>query len=316
MSFSTFQTITIILSAIILFLHSLSGFSREINLAGENYLKKWLGKATDKVWKSFLLGTVFTAVMQSSSAVSAMAIALVDSQILTLQSSLSILLGANIGTCVTSWMVSFKLTSLGPIFIVLGTFIGFFNWHGRILGKPIFYLGFIFFALDLISQALIPVKENELIVTYIAQNQNPLIGVFIGVLITALVQSSSVTSGLAVVLVMQSVISLPVAIALVVGSNIGTTTTGLIASLSLGINAKRSAVANCIFNITGVLILIPFFNLFVNLVNQLTQTPYFAVSIAHLLLNVFVAIIFIFNTRRVNNWLLFLIPEPKKQLPN
>jgi phosphate:Na+ symporter len=283
----------VVLSAVILFLYSLNGFSKEIQKAGQERLRLWLSRITDSRLKGFLLGVVFTGILQSSSAVSAMAIALVDAQIIGLFNSLPVLLGANVGTATTAWMVSFKLTGIGPFFIVIGTLLGLLHGNYRIIGKSIFYLGFIFFCLDLIGQSLMPFRKHPLIISLLSGNK-VYINVLAGMVVTSLVQSSSVVTGLAVLLVQQGILDLNSALGVVIGSNVGTTSTALLASTSLGIASKMSAIANFLFNFTGAALVLLFFPLFSGLIASFNMPVDMSVAMGHLLLNVIVAIIFLF----------------------
>ena len=118
---SNFRILLAVASAIVLFLYGLEGFSQEIQRLGGATLSKWLGRLTESRWRGLLLGAVATAIVQSSSAITSLTVALVDAGTMSFGSSLGVLLGANIGTTSTAWLVSLKLTSIGPFFIVLGT---------------------------------------------------------------------------------------------------------------------------------------------------------------------------------------------------
>src|SRR6201997_4465066 len=147
------------ISAIVLFLYGLEGFSREIQAVGGQTLRKWLGRLTESRWRGVVLGAIATAIIQSSSAVTSLTVALVDIGSMTLPSSLGVLLGANIGTTSTAWLVSLKLTGIGPFFIVLGNALSAMPTRFKVLGKPAFYFGFIFLSLDLVSFTLKPLAK-------------------------------------------------------------------------------------------------------------------------------------------------------------
>ena len=118
-----FQGIIAAVAAIVLFLQALQGFSREVQAVGGAALKSWLPRVTESRWRGFLIGAVATAVVQSSSAITALAVSLVDAGVISFRGSLGIVLGANVGTTATAWLVSFKLTGIGPFFIVLGALL-------------------------------------------------------------------------------------------------------------------------------------------------------------------------------------------------
>ncbi|MCY1235228.1 Na/Pi-cotransporter II-related protein [compost metagenome] len=281
-------------SAIALFLYGLSGFSRELLEAGGTRLQQWLHRATSNRFVAALLGAGFTALIQSSSAVTSLAIALVDGGVLSFSASLAILIGANVGTTATAWLVSLKLTALGPIALSLGALLSALapaRW--KPIGKVLFYFGFVLFALDLIGTELLPLRNNPAVVTALAQAGSPWIGVLAGIVITALLQSSSVTTGLAVVLVQQQVLATEAAIYLVVGANIGTTVTGLIASASMGTLARKTALINTGFKLAGAALFAPALVLFAQTVARHAPTPEMAVAMAHLIFNVLSSALFL-----------------------
>jgi phosphate:Na+ symporter len=211
------------ISAIVLFLYGLEAFSRELQAVGGETLRKWLGSLTESRWRAVALGAVATAIIQSSSAVTSLTVALVDAGTMTLRSSLGVLLGANIGTTSTAWLVSLKLTGVGPFFIVLGTALSAIPTRFKVLGKAAFYFGFIFFSLDLVSFTLKPLAQSPLFAEVLSRSSTPMMGVLAGAVVTAIVQSSSITTGLCILLVQQSILPATAAIPIVIGANIGTT---------------------------------------------------------------------------------------------
>jgi Na/Pi-cotransporter len=286
-----------ILSAIVLFLYALKNFSREIQEAGGAGLRAYLSRVTSNRWKGFLLGALATAAVQSSSAVTALAVALVDATVLTFRASLGILLGANVGTTATAWLVSFKLTGIGPLFIVLGAVTSAVAGRFRIFGQPIFYFGLIFLTLDLLSAALQPLRQDPLVVDWLGYARHPLVGTGLGVALTAIVQSSSVTTGLVILLVQHNMLPAEAAIPVVVGANIGTTSTGLIASLQMSPVARATAIANLLFNAAGVVLFLPVVVPFSRWVVTWAGRPDSAVAWAHLLFNLAVATVFLVALR-------------------
>jgi phosphate:Na+ symporter len=309
------KVIFLVASTIILFLFSLQGFSSEIKAAGADKLQDWIGRMTKNRWSGFLLGIVFTGFVQSSSAVSGMAVALVDAGVLSLRSSLAVLLGANVGTTLTAWMVTFKITGIGPLFIVLG-YVSSLIPKYKIIGKSVFYLGFIFFSLDLISQALKPISEDPELVLFLQSTANVPIAIFAGMLVTAVVQSSSVTTGIVVLMVQQKILDEELAIAIAIGANIGTTSTALIASIQMERQAKLTAISNFIFNFTGVILILPFFYPFVRLAISLSEHPSYSVAYAHLILNLMNALLFLIFLKPFETLLLKILPRKSRSAEN
>jgi phosphate:Na+ symporter len=273
------------ISAIALFLYGLEGFSREIQAVGGETLRKWLGRLTKSRWRGVVLGAVATAIIQSSSAVTSLTVALVDAGSMTLRSSLGVLLGANIGTTSTAWLVSLKLTGIGPFFIVLGTVLSAMPTRFKVLGKAAFYFGFIFFSLDLVSFTLKPLAQSPLFAEVLSRSRTPMMGVLAGVIVTAIVQSSSITTGLCILLVQQSILPATAAIPIVIGANIGTSATALVASIKMQRTARRVAVANLCFNTFGVVLFLPFLGWFAVKVVDFAGEPGMAVAWAQLIFN-------------------------------
>jgi phosphate:Na+ symporter len=277
-------------SAIVLFLYGLEAFSQEIQTVGGETLRKWLSRLTVSRWRAVLLGTVATAIVQSSSAVSSLVVALVDAGTMTFRSSLGVLLGANIGTTSTAWLVSLKLTGIGPFFIVFGTVLGALPTRFKMLGKAAFYFGFIFFSLDMVSATLKPLAQNPVFAEVLSRSSTPLMGVLAGAVITALVQSSSITTGICILLVQQDILAGAAAIPIVIGANIGTTATALVASIKMQKTARRVALANLCFNTFGVLLFLPFLGWFSAEVVEFAGEPSMAVAWGQVIFNVVMTI--------------------------
>ncbi len=304
------QTLASVISAIVLFLYGLEGFSRELRNAADETLQRVTHTLTKNRARGFALGAVLTAVLQSSSAVSSIVVALVDSGAITFRNSLAVLLGANVGTTSTAWLVSFKLTGIGPFFIVLGTLLSSTRHKVRIFGKAVFYFGFVLFALDLVSTSLLPLRQSPMLNELLGASASLPLAALTGMLVTALVQSSSVTSGLAILLVQQGSVAAPAAIAVTIGANAGTTITSLLASAKMNPSAKRSARANLLFNLAGVLLLLPFLGPFSALVIGLGHEPSRSVALAHLIFNAAIALPFLIWLGPCERLLLELWPEP------
>lgn len=289
---SYWQTAILIIALVSLFLYGLQGLSKEMHELGENRLRQWLTKITNNRLGGFFLGAVVTGVIQSSSAVTSLTVTLVDAGIFSFGNSLAVLLGTNVGTTATAWIVSFKIPLLGPIFIVVGTVVSRLNFNIHLAGKSLFYFGFILFCLDLISTALTPIKSSEEVVAFL-QQKHVLLSVLAGIVITAIVQSSSVVTGIAILFIQQQLITLDNAIAIIVGANLGTTTTALVASVGMTPTAKRTAIANFLFNLFGVLIFTPLVEWLAICVAQLSANSGFQLAYAHLFFNLSIGLFFL-----------------------
>ncbi|MAX65743.1 MAG: Na(+)/phosphate symporter [Halobacteriovoraceae bacterium] len=273
------------ITSIILFVFGLENFSKEVQrITGEKF-RKFLAKATKFPGLGLLIGAVVTAFIQSSSATSVIAISLVNAGVLSFQNSIGIILGANIGTTVTAQLVAFKLTAFAPVFIILGFALSFIRSKYSVFAKSLFYFGFVFFSLNLISSTLTPLQEDIRLIQFLTQPQSPFIGVLIGGLITAIVQSSSVTTGLAIIFTQQGLISLENAIPILMGANIGTTVTALLSIINMDIAAKKTALAHFLFNLGGVIIFLPLVMYWGNDFPLFSDVPAIALANFHLIFN-------------------------------
>ncbi len=280
-------------TAIILFVFGLESFSTEIEqISGEKF-RKFLARATKIPAIGVLIGALVTAVIQSSSATSVIAVGLVNAGVLSFKSSVGIVFGANIGTTITAQLVAFKLTAFAPVFIIIGFLLSFVRSKISIFGKSIFYFGFVFFSLNLISAALAPLQNEPALTKYLIQPQNPLFAILVGCLFTAAVQSSSVTTGLAIIFTQQGLLSLENAVPLIMGANIGTTATALLAMLNMDVAAKKTALSHFFFNVGGVLIFLPILLLFGDRLNEFDANPAVALANIHLVFNVVASLIFV-----------------------
>lgn len=288
-----YQIIFSIFSAIILFLFGLSAFSAELKFAAGNRLESIMKRLTSNRFMGFGVGLIFTVIIQSSAAVSSLAVSLVDSGILTMAGAISIMLGSYVGTTATAWLVSFKLTSIGPVFIVLGTLVSALPFKIKVFGKGIFYFGFIFFSLDLVNTALTPLKDSEYLTTLLLYTSNSLLSILIGGLLTIALQSSAIVTGLTIILVQQGLVTPVDSIPIVLGANVGTTFTALFASIRMSRTAKKAAFANTLINIIGVLIIYPFLDSFSDWVLKNAPSESMVVATAHLSFNLVLVSIFL-----------------------
>lgn len=288
-----YQIVFSAISAIILFLYGLSSFSAELKAAAGNRLEAIMKKLTSNRLVSFIVGLIATVIIQSSTAVSSLAVSMVNSGIITFAGAIAIMLGAYIGTTATAWMVSFKLTGVGPIFIVLGTLISLLPYQIKVFGKAIFFFGFIFFSLDLVSTSIAPLRESEYLRELLLHTSNKLVSILIGIVLTIIMQSSTVVTGLTIIFVQQGLLQPADSVPIVLGANIGTTFTALFVSFSMNQTAKKFAVSNTLINIFGVLLFIPFLDTFTDWTLSVSPNANMVVAISHLGFNLVLVTIFL-----------------------
>ena len=281
------------LTAIILFIFGLENFSAEIQqISGERF-RKFLTRATSIPLLGLLIGALVTAVIQSSSATSVIAVSLVNAGVLSFKNSVSVIFGANVGTTVTAQLVAFKLTAFAPVLIILGFLLSLARTRFAIFGKSIFYIGFVFFSLNLISTAMQPLHDNPALVRYLTEPHNPLFAIAVGCLFTAVVQSSSVTTGLAIIFAQQGLLSLENAVPIIMGANIGTTATVLVTIFKMDLAAKKTALSHLLFNVGGVVLFLPLFLLYGERLNEIDAAPAIALANIHLVFNLGTSLVFI-----------------------
>ena len=278
---------------IILFIFGLENFSKEIQKISGGQFRKFLSWATRLPLAGFGIGALVTALIQSSSATSVIAISLVNAGVLSFKNSVCVIFGSNVGTTITAQLIAFKLTSFAPGFIILGFLLTLIRTKYSVFGKALFYFGFVFFSLNLISSTLAPFQQDPRLVDFLTHSHNPLVGILIGFLATAIVQSSSVVTGLAVVFTQQNLMGLDMAVPILLGANIGTTVKSLLAVVNMDISAKKTALAHVFFNVGGVVIFLPVLFLWPESYKFLSDEPALALANFHFVFNITISLVFI-----------------------
>jgi phosphate:Na+ symporter len=299
------------LTAIVLFVFGLENFSREIERISGEHFRKSLSNATQWPLVGVLIGALVTAVIQSSSATSVISISLVNAGVLSFKNSVGIIFGSNIGTTVTAQLVAFKLTNFAPLLIIIGFFLTIVRSRFSIFGKTIFYFGFVFFSLNLIASSLEPLQNEPVLIELLSKPQNPFYAIIIAGVFTAIVQSSSVTTGLAIVFTQQGLLSLENAVPVIMGANIGTTATAFIAVFNMDIAAKKAALAHFLFNVGGVIIFIPILIIFGHHISMIKMEPAIALANIHLIFNLATSIIFTVAINPFTRFIDFALGEGK-----
>ena len=299
------------LTAIVLFVFGLENFSREIERISGEHFRKSLSNATKWPLVGVLIGAMVTAVIQSSSATSIISISLVNAGVLSFKNSVGIIFGSNIGTTITAQLVAFKLTDFAPFLIIIGFFLSMIRSRFSIFGKAIFYFGFVFFSLNLIASSLEPLQQNDTLMKILSQPQNPFYAILFGCMFTAIVQSSSVTTGLAIVFTQQGLLGLENAVPIIMGANIGTTATAFIAVFNMDIAAKKAALSHFLFNIGGVIIFTPALLIFGHHLSKIEMEPAIALANIHLVLNLATSLIFTLAINPFTRFIDFILGEGK-----
>ncbi|NMB01188.1 MAG: Na/Pi cotransporter family protein [Firmicutes bacterium] len=254
-------------------------------------LRRILTKLTATKGRSFAVGLIVTSLIQSSSAVCSTMVVLVDSGALGLHQALGVMLGANIGTTLTAQIVAFPLEKVAIPLIIMGLVVVYWGKR-RSVGSVLCSLGAVFFGLTFTTAVLAPVLTKPALQRLILGLSNtPLQAVALGALLTAVVQSSSAVTGLVIGLTKHSFLPVQVAVALALGSNVGTVLTTLLASLGRSRASKASAYADLFFNLGGVLLVLPVYPAFLRLIQLLSADPSRQVAHAHSTFNVLTALL-------------------------
>lgn len=260
-----------------LFLMGMKIMSEGMQKAAGDRLRKILKVLTTNRFVGVFVGFLITAIIQSSSATSVMAIGFVNATLMTVQQAIGVELGAAVGTTVTGWIVTMDISAYAMPIIGIGVFIRFFSksktW--QYMGEIMFGFGILFLGMSSMKDGFAPLKNSEQFISLFKSidghtYSSVILGVFVGTITTAVVQSSSAVVGIVIALASQGLINFDGSLAIVMGSNIGTTITGILASIGGSVNAKRAALAQTLFKTAGVILMLTVFYPFKNLVEMIT----------------------------------------------
>jgi len=241
-----------------LFLYGMTMMSNGLELAAGNKMKAILEKLTSNRFLGVGVGALITALIQSSSATTVMCVGFVNSGLMRLENAVWVIMGANIGTTITGQLIAIDITAWAPVIAFLGVALIVFFKSKKLdaFGGIIAGLGILFMGMEMMSGAMAPLRDMPEFVGLIAKFENPFIGILVGAIFTAIIQSSSASVGILQALAMSGVITLPSAIYVLFGQNIGTCITAVLASVGTGRNAKRTTILHLSFNIIGTVIFV------------------------------------------------------------
>ncbi|MGZ5286578.1 MAG: Na/Pi cotransporter family protein [Flavisolibacter sp.] len=283
------NTVLLILTGLVLFLYALNSLSSGLNeIAGER-LKSFLDKFTSNVFKGILSGTIVTILLDSSSVVIIMTIALVSSKAMTFRQAMGVVMGANIGTTVSSQIIALNVGEYAAIPIAAGFILMFFMKKPFYIniGRVLFSFGLIFFGLFTMEAAVEPLKENNYFIGWLKSLENPWKGLYTGSIVTVVLQSSSATVGMVIGLAAQNMITLAAGIAVMLGAELGTCADTLVASVGRSRAAVKTGLFHLLFNIATItvgMVLLPYFTSLVVFISE-GQTVSRTIANAHMLFN-------------------------------
>jgi phosphate:Na+ symporter len=314
-----------LLGGLSLFLYGMERMSDALkNVAGEK-MKDILAMLSNNRVMGLITGAIVTAVIQSSSVTTVMLVGFVSANLMSLSQTVGVILGADIGTTITAQIVAFKVTKYALLLLAVGFGMLFISKREKIqqYGYMIMGLGMIFFGMSVMSNAMHPLRTYQPFIDLMANMSNPILGILVAAIFTALVQSSSASMGVVIVLAMQGLITLEAGIALALGANIGTCVTAGLASLGKPREAVRVATSHVLFKIIGVLIMLPLIGPFAKFVVYISPSPAEGLSgleaaasvlprqvaNAHTLFNVGIAVLFLPFIAYFARFVFWLVPD-------
>lgn len=275
-----------------LFLFSIKYMGDGLKLMAGDKIRYVLDKYTTNPFLGVLVGIFVTVLLQSSSASTVITVGLVSVGLLNLKQAIGIVMGANIGTTITSFIIGFDLSEYSLPIMFLGAACLFFTTNQKInnIGRSLFGFGGIFFSLTMMSDAMIPLRGLEDVQNFLVYVGNkPIYGVFLGTVITLIIQSSAAIIGIIQNLYTDNLLTIHGSLPILYGSNIGTTITAILSVIGANVAAKRVAATHVLFNVIGTIIfmivLTPFTNLMIRIESYLNLNPKLTIATAHGLFN-------------------------------
>lgn len=324
-----FFLITGLLGGLALFLFGMEMMSEGMKKTAGGKLRTILSTLTNNRFVAVGLGTFVTMVIQSSSATTVMLVSFVQAKLMTFAQSLGIILGADIGTTITAQLIAFKLTDYALFILGIGFLIFFFPKSKKVknIGETILGFGLLFFGMWVMSNGMKPLRTYDPFLNIILELENPILGIIVGSLFTALIQSSSAFTGILITLGTQGLVTLEAAIPLLLGANIGTSITAMLASIKTSREAKRVALAHTLFKVLGVILFVWWIPTFADLIRSVSPKgnvglegiSYLAeviprqIANAHTIFNVALTIIVLPFINKAASFIVKLLPDLQEE---
>lgn len=284
-----YSMILSLFAGLAIFLYGMKVMSDALQKAAGDRMKKLLEVLTRNRLLAVMVGTAITAIIQSSSATTVMVVGLVNAGIMNLSQAVGVIMGANIGTTMTAQLIAFKFSNIIPYAIISGAAFVLFakKKSHRQLGELLLGFGLLFLGMDSMSDAMKPLRDIPQFSQFMVElKDNPMLGVFAGFILTAVVQSSSATIGILQALAIQGLVPIEAALPILFGDNIGTCVTALLASIGANFTAKRAALMHLIFNIVGTVVFLLILGPVTDLVKITSLDPVRQIANAHTFFNI------------------------------
>ena len=307
-----------------LFLFGMEQMADSLKAVAGERMKLILAKLTSNRFMGAITGAFVTAVIQSSSVTTVLVVGFITAGLMSMSQSIGVIMGANIGTTITAQIVAFKVTKLALLMVAGGFGMLFFSKQEKIrqYGGMLMGLGLVFFGMSIMSDAMKPLRSYQPFLDLMTQIENPLVGILVAAVFTGLIQSSSATTGIVIVMATQGFITLHAGIALAFGANIGTCVTAVLAAIGKPREAVRAALVHVLFNVFGVLLwvgFIPYLAEFVSLLSpahpelsgmdRLAAEAPRQIANAHTVFNIANTLIFIGATGQFARLVEWLVPD-------
>ena len=298
-------------------LYGMQMMSTGLEAAAGNRMKSILEKLTSNRVKGVLVGAAITAVIQSSSATTVMVVGFVNSGLMTLKQAVWVIMGANIGTTITGQLIALDIGAIAPLFAIAGVGAIMFIKSEKVhhISSIFAGLGILFMGMDMMGAAMSPLKESEAFISLMTKFDNPLLGILVGALFTAVIQSSSASVGILQALASTGMIPLSSAVFVLFGQNIGTCITAVLASIGMKVNAKRTTVIHLLFNIIGTVLftVICLVTPYVTWIEAMTPgDPVAQIANAHTVFNIVTTLLLLPFGTHMANIAVRILPDSKK----
>ena len=297
-----------------MFLYGMEMMSDGMKMTAGNSMRAILKKLTSNRFIAVFVGAFITMIIQSSSATTVMLVSFVNSGLLNFVQALGVILGSNIGSTVTAQIVAFKVTDYALLLIAVGSIMTLFSKKdsAKHIGFVILGFGLLFYGMKVMSDTMKPLRTDPTFNIILTSFENPFLGIIAGAVFTALIQSSSATTGIVITLASSGSITLEAGIPLIFGANIGTCITALLAGLKATRDAKRVAIGHVLFNVIGVLVFCFWIPVFADLVAQTTDNVPRQIANAHTIFNIVSTMLFIPFAPFISRTIIRYFPDKEK----
>lgn len=307
------EIILSIIAGLVLFLFAVKNLSEILILVLGDHAKQWIQRFTSTAFSGLMVGTIATLLLDSSSAVIIMTIVLVNSKVLTFRQAMGIVLGANIGTTFSSQIIAMDIGKYSPVLLLIGFILLVVSKSSRAgnIAKVVLYFGVLFFGLLTMENAVEPLKDEPFFVDWMIETENPVKGSLIGAIVTLIIQSSSATVGMAIILAKKGFLSLAGGMAIMLGAELGTCSDTLLATIKGSRAALKTGLFHLSFNLISIIIGLMLFYPLLELVQFISEgaTIERTIANAHMLFNILGVLIFVWTIPLFEKILNKLLPD-------